>query len=224
MTLDDFTPKYLAACKFIKDSPHVVPYIRDLTVSLTWVVGATPSAIESFRQLLGKLTNVRRLAVIARCTWECLAPVAPAILDFIRQRDIEELCVQSIITLAPSALLLLLSTVHTLSFKGVTIPEDVAPIGSNVTAGSNVTKVESLLLARSDGLRDFLAQSIYVAALRTLTLTTPPMENKDMLSVVSNTLEHLRFDCKAALCERFASLVPPTPPRPPHHLALNSLS
>ncbi|KAJ7882186.1 hypothetical protein B0H14DRAFT_2703918 [Mycena olivaceomarginata] len=195
MTLDDFTPKYLAACKFIRESPHVVPYIRDLTVSLTWVVGATPSAIESFGQLLEKLTNVRRLAVIAGCTWEALAPVAPAILDFVRQRDIEELCVQSIINLVPSALLLLLSTVNTLSFKGVTIPEDVAPIGINGTIGSTV---QSLWLARSDGLRDFLAQPVYLAALRTLTLTTPPSENEDMLSLVSNTLEHLRFDCKAA--------------------------
>jgi hypothetical protein len=193
MTLDDFTPKYLAACKFIRESPHVVPYIRDLTVSLTWVVGATPSAIESFGQLLEKLTNVRRLAVIAGCTWEALAPVAPAILDFVRQRDIEELCVQSIINLVPSALLLLLSTVNTLSFKGVTIPEDVAPIGINGTIGSTV---QSLWLARSDGLRDFLAQPVYLAALRTLTLTTPPSENEDMLSLVSNTLEHLRFDCK----------------------------
>ncbi|KAJ7458691.1 hypothetical protein B0H11DRAFT_2199424, partial [Mycena galericulata] len=95
LTLDNSPATYLSAFRLLDESPHLVPYVRRLTMTLRWVLRAPESSIEIFRQVLVKLSNVRRLSVAGCCGWESLARVAPALQAFIQRNDIEVLCLQA---------------------------------------------------------------------------------------------------------------------------------
>ncbi|KAJ7676865.1 hypothetical protein DFH06DRAFT_1428756 [Mycena polygramma] len=192
LALDDYPPRYSNVLALLSESPHIAGYIKDLRVRLTWVPISDPSYVADFILLVGKLREVKRLAVAAVCDWDALAPVIPTIVNLIQMGRLTELQFAYIENLSPAVLALSLATTSTLSLTQVSVARSDEPLEDDPTT----PLIRKLVLSNCTGLGHLLGRpeySRYISNIQTLCVK-PDLSNQ-LVTAMGHTLERIELDC-----------------------------
>ncbi|KAJ7139186.1 hypothetical protein C8R44DRAFT_847307 [Mycena epipterygia] len=173
----------------LTQSPHIAAYIKTLVIALGYFPLNT-AANETFRKILGKLTNVDR-CTLDSFSWKTHATSTPHILDFIRRQTFTAIRVMDV-ELPPAVVTLLVCSAPALAFWAV----EVSPnLDFDDFPTSGTPKLKQLMVAASNGISDVLTRpdhSCYTANLRRLSVNGGDTTNR-LVSAAARSLEHIRF-------------------------------
>ncbi|KAJ7144619.1 hypothetical protein C8R44DRAFT_760144 [Mycena epipterygia] len=176
-------------------SPHIAGYITALSISLC-VADTTPTRAKSLRKVLGKIANIRRCTIMGDdSSWNKLSPSTELVLEFLGRQKLTTLCIASIRSLPPAAVVFFLHSVPAISFWDVTVSTAAfkdSPAGAST---SDIPKLNQFSCYESASVCDLLASpgfSRYTANLRRLDV--PIRRNMDarLISITARSLEHIR--------------------------------
>ncbi|KAJ7627958.1 hypothetical protein DFH06DRAFT_1480682 [Mycena polygramma] len=156
------------ACVLLRDSPHVAKYITRLCVRMHPGKRST----DTLRELLGKLTNVRKCTIrgdVDGRDWGSLRRTALPVIEFARRQNVAELHVLFIDALPLRILALLISSAPILSFYDVWIGVSAEPVPLVVPA-----LMEQLLVRGPVSVLEALGRTKFA-------------------SYIAKTLEHIHF-------------------------------
>ncbi|KAJ7094888.1 hypothetical protein C8R43DRAFT_964489 [Mycena crocata] len=212
------------ACTLIIDSPHTAPYIKKLTLHLPSWLPNGPAAARRLREAFNRLTNVRQLTIEGNMvSWKSVSPLASAILDFIRQRELKKLHIRCVKSLPGPVLAALVTSSPVVSLTSVTPPSEPDDLVGGVEAQGDdlpVSKLQQLRVENSEDACGVLATpefTVCLRALRRLGLKQAPA-NSSLISAVSAHLEHIYFELPT---NSFHASLPPLPRLRTIHLVLD---
>ncbi|KAJ7472896.1 hypothetical protein B0H11DRAFT_2037711 [Mycena galericulata] len=188
---------YRAACSLVTESTHLADYITRLTLRVS-SDNASDASVQSLRQLLNKLRNVRRCTIEGDGgdSWDYLAPLMPVVFDFIQARNLTELHVMYLRQLPAPALVLLVSSTPTVSLYDVTTQPDITV---DVPSAASESKLGQLLIAglNTAGVCRVLERPEFASCTRNVRRLgldlIDPMRFFALISAVASTVEHIWF-------------------------------
>ncbi|KAJ7238816.1 hypothetical protein B0H12DRAFT_1075147 [Mycena haematopus] len=165
--------KCAALCQLLTESPHITSYVTRLTIR-TLRTAMTSPHIESFRQILAKLQNVRRCSLDGLWYHRC-------------------------IYVSPSVLWHFLTTVPSLHLLSVKMMDGVNSVLTHVIVPA---VLDSLFLnAGTKDVGQWIAHPSNVSCLTALRhLSLRPSDDswaETLMETASHTLEHIQFECSS---------------------------
>ncbi|KAJ7493965.1 hypothetical protein FB451DRAFT_1215771 [Mycena latifolia] len=212
LTLDNRNPRavsYSAACTRLTESPHLAAYITRCYIKLDAPESRPP--LSNLRELLGKLTNVRRFSLRGDPGPQGWDDLAPILIDFFERQRLLEVHLRFVQRLPPPVLASVVSSVQAVSFWSVQM--DRAHNGPLPPFQHAVSSMEQLRISGpSRTVCDVLSRpecAVYMANLKKLVLRPHLVSHSAIISAANRRLEHLRFDSTFLTIH---AAIPPLPP------------
>ncbi|KAJ7675660.1 hypothetical protein DFH06DRAFT_1170158 [Mycena polygramma] len=201
-----------AAYALLTESPHIIPYITNLTI--VFPSAPTPPAdAESLKRVLAKLTRVTRCILdgnyISKNHHGCgmgelVKALSTPLLGFISRQSLRELHMHNII-LSLEVFLPLLASAPTVSLYFVYLrkpssrakkpkPPALATSGGSTSAPT----LNYLILGEDEGFSKDPAFVTYTRNLRRLSVMLRTQSTLKIISAAAPTLEHIRINCHDA--------------------------
>ncbi|KAJ7914097.1 hypothetical protein B0H13DRAFT_1873311 [Mycena leptocephala] len=195
-----WSPTFERMLKLLERSPHIAPYVKDLTITLPLRISLEQHTL--LARLLPKFSNVRRFVLEGiGISWEDLQPDLRSTLSaFLLRSPLEKLHLIRINDVPLAVLTLAAQTIPVLSVRDISI-EDSAEIAPEASApclspGPHLTH---LILSSPAGLQlNLFAELIllpsYTANLRRLAIDQND-STTELLRAVAPTLTELSLNC-----------------------------
>ncbi|KAJ7144518.1 hypothetical protein C8R44DRAFT_865429 [Mycena epipterygia] len=182
---------YGAACTLLSESSQIAAYITNLNL---WLQAEDEAEVNSLRQVLAKLGNVRRCIVDGGQAAES-AQHLPTVVEFVSRQVLRELHVHAL-DIPPALVLRFVTAAPVVSFFFVNVlATDEAPL---LVPSSSHTLHKLLLEADSQDICDVLAHpqcTSYTTQLRCLSIRAYYPHAISIIQSAATTLQNIRLDC-----------------------------
>ncbi|KAJ6535605.1 hypothetical protein B0H19DRAFT_1241082 [Mycena capillaripes] len=204
-------PNYSSARARVTESPRIAGYITRLNIILPVTSVTDSTVVEDFRQVLGKVPNVRRCDIVGKhggIPWyEYVPGLEEAIIQFLWHQTLGEVYI-SRLNLRSHLIALLVARVPTLTLDGIRV-NNSKDTASTPLHFDLFTTHPRILQTDSDDVCNFLCRpevAAYSTDLACLVIPLYPGHVTPLLAITASNLEHVRFHCSGPMPQAVSPL------------------